>query len=66
MYIANIKVNDGRKLVILNLIEFSFFRAYPYLKPHIVFYSNDLAIWHGLPDISNNKINKVILAGRYR
>ena len=31
---------------------------YPFLKLHILLYSNDLAIWHGLPNISNIKINK--------
>ena len=25
------------------------------LKPHIFFYSNDLAIWNGLPDITHIK-----------
>ena len=35
-----------------------FFRAYPYSKPHILFYSNSLAIWHGLPDNGYIKVNK--------
>ena len=43
----------------------SFFKAYPSLKPHILLYSNGLAIWHGLPDISYIKIKKTILAERY-
>ena len=38
-------------------MEWKFFRAYPSLKPHILFYSNGLAIWHGLPDIRHIKIN---------
>ena len=28
-----------------------FFRAYPTLKPHILFYSNGLATWYGFPVI---------------
>ena len=37
--------------------HFEFYRVeifqaiYPSLKQHILFYSNGLAIWHGLPDI---------------
>ena len=27
----------------------------PCLKPHILFHSNGLAIWHGFPDIRHNK-----------
>ena len=48
-YITDIKVNDGRiSRPFLNFIKFTFLRAYPSLKPHILFYSrpNDLAIWH--------------------
>ena len=39
------------------------FRAYPSLKPHILFYSKDLAIWHGFPDITqdNNGCKSIIL-----
>ena len=44
-------------LAILNLIKVIFFRAYLCLKPHILFYCNGLAIWHGLPDIEHNKVN---------
>ena len=32
-------MNNGLKLAILNLIEMSFFRAYPSLKPQILFYT---------------------------
>ena len=36
-------------------IKLQFFRTYPptpkHAKPHIMFYSNELAVWHGLPDI---------------
>ena len=38
-----------------NFVEI--FRAYPYLKPHILFYSNGLAIWHVLPNIRHIKVN---------
>ena len=41
----------------LNLIELNFSSAYLYLKPHIWFYSNGLAIWHGLQDIRHMKGN---------
>ena len=44
MYITDIKVNDGHKSDILNFIKLTFSRAYPYMKPHIVFDSSDLAI----------------------
>ena len=33
-------------------IELKFFRAHPYLKLRILFYSNSLAIWLGYPDIT--------------
>ena len=53
MYITDIRVNDGHKS------SLTFFREYPSLKHHILFYSNGLAtcIWHSFPDISHNKIN---------
>ena len=35
------------------------------MKPHILFYSNGLAVWQGLPDISNTKLNTNYLAERY-
>ena len=53
-------------LAILNLLEFKFLRAYHSLKPHILFYSNGLAIWQSLPDIRNIKIIKAILAERFK
>ena len=34
-----------------------FFRAYPHPKLHILFFSDGLAIWHGLPDNRNIKVN---------
>ena len=42
------------------LAQFAIFRAYPHLKPHIVFYStrsSGLTIWHGLPVIRHITIN---------
>ena len=50
-YITDIKVNDGRKSVILNLIKF--FRAYSALKPC----SNGLVIWHIFPDNMHIEVN---------
>ena len=35
----------------------TFFRQLPSLKPHILFYSNTLAIWLGLPDIRHITLN---------
>ena len=56
-YITDINVNDGHKLIILNLISFNFCRAYLYLKSHILLYSsstcNGLAIWHDFSDITH-------------
>ena len=53
-----IKVNNGRKSAILNLIELNFFRSFPHIKHHILFYSvNGLATCHGLPDIRYIKVN---------
>ena len=34
-----------------------FLGCIPSLKPYISFYSNQLAIWHGLPDIRHIKVN---------
>ena len=39
------------------MIKLKIFRAYPYLKPHISFCSNGLAIWHGLSDIRHIKVS---------
>ena len=36
--ITHIIVNNGRKTVILNFIQKTFFRACPFMKPHILFY----------------------------
>ena len=33
----------------------TFFKEYPFLKPHILFYSNGLAIWHNLPDTTHTE-----------
>ena len=51
--IMHIKVNNGSKLAILNLIQLKLFKPYPSLKLHILFYGNGIANWHGLSDISN-------------
>ena len=40
--ITHIKVNNDQKLAILNLIELNFFKACPYLKLHILLYSDYL------------------------
>ena len=48
------KLNDGRKSAIF---ELTFFMAHRTLKPHILFYSNGLAIWHSFPDIIHIKVN---------
>ena len=44
-------------MAILNFIELKFYRAYSSMKPHILFYRNGLAIWHGFPDITHIKNN---------
>ena len=41
----------------MSFIELTFFRAYPFLKPHILFYGDAPAIWHGFPDINYIKVN---------
>ena len=45
-------VNNGHKTVILSFKN-TFFRACSFLKPHVLFYTTDLAIWHGFPDITH-------------
>ena len=44
-----------RRSAILNLIKLKFFMVYPYLKLHILFNSNAVAIWSGFPDITHIK-----------
>ena len=51
------KVNNALNAVILNLIKSNFFKMHPPLKSHILFYSNGLAIQHGLPDIRPIEVN---------
>ena len=51
------KVNNGLKAAILNLIKSKFSKMHPQLKSHISFYSNGLAIEHGLPNIAHVKVN---------
>ena len=53
----HVKLNNGLKAGILNLIESKFFKIHPFLKSHILFYSNGPAILHGLPNNGNAKVN---------
>ena len=48
---------DDRQAAILSLIESKFFKMHPLLKSHILFYSNGLAILHGLPNNGHVKVN---------
>ena len=54
--ITHTTANNGRKSVILNLLELIFFRAYPSLNLYILFH-NSLATCHGFPDITHIKVN---------
>ena len=45
------------KWAILNFNKMTFFRAHQSLEPHILSFSNGLAILHGFPDIMHNKVN---------
>ena len=47
----------AEKAAILNLIKSIFLKMHPHLKSHILFYSNGLAILHGLPNIGHVKVN---------
>ena len=55
-------LDNGCKSATSNLAELNFFGAYHSLKPHILFYSNGLAILHGFPDITHVKVNNSKLA----
>ena len=44
---TQINVSNGPQSAILNFINFTYFRAYPFLEPHILLYCNSLAIWYG-------------------
>ena len=44
IHITHIKVNNGRKVAILNLIALNCLRVHRDMKFHILFYSNGLAI----------------------
>ena len=60
IHIRDIKVNDDHKssqVIFLIRSSWTFFRQYPSLKPHILFHSNGLAIWHSLPDITHINVN---------
>ena len=45
-----------RQAAILSLIESKFFKMHPLLKIPILFYSNGLAIQHGLPNNGHVKV----------
>ena len=48
----------AEKVEILNFYQVNFFfKMHPHLKSHISFYSNGLAIKHGLPNIGHVKVN---------
>ena len=49
--IGHVKVNNGLKAAILNLIKSKFFKMHPLLKPYNLFYSNGVAILSGFHDI---------------
>ena len=51
-----------RQAAILSLIESKFFKMHPLLKFHILFYSNGLAIQHGLPNNGHVKVNNGLKA----
>ena len=51
--IEHIKV---KRLAILNLIRLKTFAVYSHLKPHIMFNTNGLAMWHGFPVIMHIKV----------
>ena len=57
MYTTDDNVNVVASRPFFNLIKLIYLRAYPSLKPQILFYINGLAIWHGLPDIKHIKGN---------
>ena len=57
MYITDIEVNNGRKFAMSLFDQLQFLRVYPWLKPHILFSSNHLAIWHSFPDINHLNVN---------
>ena len=58
-----LNVKSRRRPAILNLIELIFFMVYSYLKLHILFDSNDIAIWSGFLDITH--FTKIMALGRH-
>ena len=62
MYITDINVNDGRKLTrtFVNYIKLDIFQGISSLKPHILFYSNSLAIWHSFSDTTHTRVHNGI------
>ena len=51
---------SGSRSAILNLMKLIFFIVYPYLKLHILFNSNGLAVWFGFPHITHTCITKIM------
>ena len=51
---GHVKVNNGRKVAIWNLIKSKFVKMHPLLKPYSLFYSNGVAILSGFHDIPQN------------
>ena len=56
------EVAAGRLFCYLNKLQF--FMVYPYLKLHILFYSNVLAIWSGFLEITHIT-KKMVYFGRH-
>ena len=56
----NMSIESGRRSAILNLIMLKFLMVYPYLKLHILLYSNGPAIWFSFPDITYTCITKIM------
>ena len=57
--IKHIKVKSDHRSAILNLIKLTFFTVYSYLKPHILFNSNGLAIWQGFSVITYIQVKNI-------
>ena len=62
-----IKVKSGRRSAILNLIKLKFFAVYPYLKPHILFYTNSQNVIPAYMLVLQGSIgpNKILPTHRY-
>ena len=55
--------HNGRKSAIFNLTKLKFFSSYLSHKLHILFYGNNLDIWHGFQDIMHIIVNKWLIVG---